>query len=178
MGRVEREYIVDEINKRVKENKNLFISNFTNIKAEKLNELRTKLAESSSCYFVVKNTLCRLALEKANAKELTKFIKGPIGFVFCGSDPISISKLLVDFSKGAEGFSVTGGYIDGELLHQEEVKQLALLPSHEQMFSIFTYTIKSPVTSFVGLLGQLIRGLVVVVDQIAKKKEEDSVEAK
>ncbi len=82
MGRLEREFIVDEISKRIKVSENIILSNFSKIKAEQLNDLRSKLADNQSSYFVVKNTLCKLALEKADKKQLIDLINGPTGFVF------------------------------------------------------------------------------------------------
>jgi len=45
MGRLEREFIVDEISKRIKVSENIILSNFSKIKAEQLNDLRSKLAD-------------------------------------------------------------------------------------------------------------------------------------
>lgn len=174
MGRAEKEYIVDEISSKIKENLNFYISNFINVDVERFNELRNKLTVSSSRYFVVKNKLCRLALEKVKLKELTELIDGPTGFVLCGENPLRVSKVLVDFSKSADGFSIIGGYIDGQLLNKEQVEELALLPSRKEIIAMFTYAVKSPIIQFTGLLGQLIKGLLVSLNEISKQKTEKS----
>lgn len=177
MGRQEREYIVEEISNQVKENPNLIVSSFINIKADRLNELRSKLAEKSGGYFVVKNTLCHLALDKANMSELKDFVDGPTGFVFCGENPVDISKILVDFSKEEEGFALKGGYIDGLVLDETSVKKLAALPSKKELLTMMVCGVKSPITSFVGVLSNLIKGLVVVLNEASKKMEQTDQQA-
>ncbi|MDP8261258.1 MAG: 50S ribosomal protein L10 [Candidatus Kappaea frigidicola] len=175
MGRLEREFIVDEISKRIKVSENIILSNFSKIKAEQLNDLRSKLADNQSSYFVVKNTLCKLALEKADKKQLIDLINGPTGFVFCGDNPIATSKVIVDFSKTAEGLEVLGGIIDGEILAGGQVKELASLPSHKELLTMVVTGLKSPITSFVGVLGQLVKSFVVVLNEVAKKKEQETL---
>ncbi len=174
MGRLEREFIVDEISKRIKVSENIILSNFSMIKAEQLNDLRAKLADNQSSYFVVKNTLCKLALEKANKKQLIDLMDGPTGFVFCGDNPIATSKVIVDFSKTAEGLKILGGLIDGEVLVGGQVKELASLPSHKELLAMVVTGLKSPITSFVGVLGQLVKSFVVVLNEVAKKKEQEA----
>ena len=174
MGRLEREFIVDEISKRIKVSENIILSNFSMIKAEQLNDLRAKLADNQSSYFVVKNTLCKLALEKANKKQLIDLMDGPTGFVFCGDNPIATSKVIVDFSKTAEGLKILGGLIDGEVLVGGQVKELASLPSHKELLTMVVTGLKSPITSFVGVLGQLVKSFVVVLNEVAKKKEQEA----
>jgi len=174
MGRLEREFIVDEISKRIKVSENIILSNFSMIKAEQLNDLRAKLADNQSSYFVVKNTLCKLALEKANKKQLIDLMDGPTGFVFCGDNPIATSKVIVDFSKTAEGLKILGGLIEGEVLVGSQVKELASLPSHKELLTMVVTGLKSPITSFVGVLGQLVKSFVVVLNEVAKKKEQEA----
>ncbi|MCK5306540.1 MAG: 50S ribosomal protein L10 [Candidatus Omnitrophica bacterium] len=178
MGRAEREYIVDEVSQRIKENQNLILSNFVNVKSEKLNELRTKLAENSGSYFVVKNTLCKLALKEAGLNQLVELVDGQMGLVLCQDDPVKVSKILIDFSKKADGLTVRGGYVEGAVISEAQIKELAALPSEKELLTMLVYGMKSPITSFVSLLGRLVQGLVVVLDQIAKNKGNDTVEEK
>jgi large subunit ribosomal protein L10 len=174
MGRLEREYIVEEISKRIKDSENIIISNFSNIKAEELNDLRTKLAENESSYFVVKNSLCKLALEKADKKELLDLISGSTGFVFCKDNLISASKAIVEFSKDAEGLKILGGLIEGEVVPGGQVKELAALPSQKELLTMLVTGMKYPITSFVGTLGQLVKKFVFVLNEVAKKKEQEA----
>jgi large subunit ribosomal protein L10 len=170
MGRVEKEYMVDEINQRLKESSNLYISNFSQIGTERFNELREKLAENSAFFLVVKNRLCRLALKKAKLKELTDLVEGPTGFIICGDNPLPVSKILVNFSKGADGFSVRGGLIDGQLLNKEQIVEIASLPSQKEMLSMVAWAVKLPLVQFANIFRQLIKGLVISLSEISKQK--------
>jgi len=172
MVRVEKGYIVNEIREKLEESPNFYISNFINIKAEQFNELREKLTQNSSYYFVVKNRLCKLALKKAKMEKLADLVNGSTGFVFCHGDAIPVSKVLSDFSKETEGFTIRGGFIEGEMLNEKQVKELALLPSRKEMMAMLTYSFKSPLIKFANIFRCLITGLVVSLSQVQKKKEE------
>lgn len=176
MANAGKEYIVEEISKRLKDSGDIFLSDFTNLKSEEFNRLRNKLAENSSAYFIVKNTLSKLALKKAKINDLISLIDGPTGFVICGKDPVSISKILIDFSRETKKLAVKGGYVEGAVITGEEVKKLASLPSRKELLGALTGSINFPISSFVGTLGQLLRGLVVVIDQIHKKKKEEKLQ--
>jgi large subunit ribosomal protein L10 len=174
MAREQKELMVDEISSILKSAPNLYVSHFANIDAEKCNDLRDELEEKSSHYFVVKNRLCRLALKKAKLQQLDEFVDGPTAFILCKDNPIDISKVLVDFSKEEEGFSIVGGYINGEILKREHIKELASLPPRDQLIYMFTTVIKSPINQFASVLRQCIKGLVVSLSEISKKKQEQS----
>ncbi|HDM37891.1 MAG TPA: 50S ribosomal protein L10 [Candidatus Omnitrophica bacterium] len=173
MARVEKEYIVEEIREKLKETPNFYISNFINIKAEQFNELRNRLAQNSSYYFVVKNRLCRLALEKANMKKIADLIDGSTGFIFCHKNAIPISRILTDFSKEAEGFTIRGGFIEGEVLDEKQIRELASLPDRNEMMGMLAYAFKSPLIKFANIFRHLITGLVISLSQIQKRKEEE-----
>jgi len=176
MARAEKEYIVDEIKEKLKETPNFYISNFINIKAEQFNDLRNKLAQNSSYYFVVKNRLCKLALEKAKMGKLANLVNGSTGFIFCHGNAIPISKILADFSKETEGFTIRGGFIDGELLDEKQVKELASLPTRNEMMGMLVYAFKSPLIKFANIFRYLIMGLVISLSQIQEKKKEEEKE--
>ena len=53
----------------------------------------------------------------------------------------------------------------------EEIKQIASLPSREELITKLVFLLQSPITSFVRTLNELPRQFVGVLDQVSKKKE-------
>ena len=137
---------------------------------------KKSLKKDSMKYMVVKNSLLKRAMEAANkdidTEKAKTFLTGSCGVLFCKDDTSSAAKSLMEFSKGSETIKIQGGFIDGVLISPDTIKQLALLPSREVLLSMVAAGVKSPITGFVGLLGNLMRSLVGVIDAISKKKSE------
>ena len=72
-------------------------------------------------------------------------------------DPVAAAKLLTDFAKENEQKpAVKGGLLDGDVIDQAQVKQLASLPSREQMLAELGAGLQSPMAAFVGALSGLL----------------------
>ncbi len=82
------------------------------------------------------------------------------------------AKAVVDFIKTIKKGSVKGGVLDGQSLSIEEVKGLAELPSKEQLLSSIMGGLDSGARNIAGILNAVIRDIAVLVEEVAKKKDE------
>lgn len=173
-GRVCKEYMVKEIAKRFEDFPDFFITTFSYINVGNIEKLRKDLKKTSALLLVVKNTLLKRAMKEAGRAStlLEEFISGSCGVIFSKSNPVVIARTLVNFSKDHESLKIRGGFVNGERISSDTVKLLATLPPKEVLLARFTSSIKAPISGFVGLLGNLLRNLVVVVDAISKKKSD------
>ena len=65
-----------------------------------------------------------------------------------------------------------GAYLDGEALGPDSVRQLATLPSREQLLTQESVSgMVSPISGLANVLAQLPRSLVVALDQVRQQKE-------
>ena len=71
MPRPEKVAVVDEIAEKMERTQSLFLTDFTGLDVEAINELRRLLRENDVEYRVVKNTLARLAADKAGPVSYT-----------------------------------------------------------------------------------------------------------
>lgn len=170
LGRKLRELMVDEIAGLVKDSPYLFFVNFQKLPVSKVETLRRTLKKSSSDLKVVKNSVLRLALKKRKLDSLCDLVEGSCAVTFGKNDPIKTSKLLFNFSRGEESFVIKGGYIDGEVLFADRIKELALLPSREVLLARVVGSIISPVSGLVNVLKGNIQKLVYALDAITSAK--------
>ena len=91
---------------------------------------------------------------------------------YSADDAVGIAKVLTEFAKEVPAIQLKGGLVDGQEVAPEEIKEIASLPSREQLVAKLLFLLQSPITSFVRTLNELPRQFVGVLDQIAKKKEE------
>jgi large subunit ribosomal protein L10 len=66
---------------------------------------------------------------------------------------VTAAKLLQDFAKeNDQKPTVKGGMLEGKAIHVDQVKQLASMPSREQMLAQLGAGLQSPLAAFVGAL--------------------------
>jgi len=62
------------------------------------------------------------------------------------------------------------GLVEGRTVEAEQIKELASMPSREELIAKLLFLLQSPVTRFVRTLAEMPRRLVVVLGQISEKK--------
>lgn len=173
-GRVCKEHMVKEIADHFKSYPNFFITSFSNIGVGEMEGLRKSLKRDVSAYMVAKNTMLKQAIKKSGipvkVEDLDSSISGSCGVLFTKGDPVAISRLLVDFTKGHDKVKIRAGFVNGETVSLDTIKFMSTLPSRDVLLSMVMAGMKSPVTGFVGILRGLLSNLVGVVDAIGKKK--------
>jgi len=163
---------VQELEKQAKESKGLIITSFKALKTVEFNEMRVKLRAVSGEYRVVKNSLTRIALKSAGMAELADKLDGPTAIVIERGDAIAATKIVFDFAKTHENLKVNGGYFNGKIVTDKELKAIASLPSREVLLAQLLGTLQAPMVNLVSVLRAPMRDLVGVLDQIAQKTPE------
>jgi len=171
-GRATREYIAKELTDLFKKNSAAVIVNFQNVAVNKMQGLRKPLNAHAAKFRIVKNSMARIAAKNAKMDFLVSMFEGTCGIGFCDqADLVDISKAFVNFSKENEGFNISGGYFIDEFIPCDRIKELAMLPSKQALLTRAVRDIQSPISGFVGVLNDLVSGLVRVVEQIGKKRQ-------
>ncbi|OGW80805.1 MAG: 50S ribosomal protein L10 [Omnitrophica bacterium RIFCSPHIGHO2_02_FULL_51_18] len=169
-SRVSKNLIIAEVEKELKDRKIFFVVQHGRTPASSMDKLRAKLRASRSRYVAIKQSLGKIALEKALMKTLSERLKGTCGFVFAGGDPAPPSKTLVDFARENQEFKIEAGFMNGSVLTADQIKVLASLPPREVLLARVLGGMQAPVSKFVGVLSGTVRKIVTVIDAIAKKK--------
>jgi large subunit ribosomal protein L10 len=132
--------------------------------------LRRELREADVEYRVVKNTLLKLAAEKAGYAELSEVLTGSTAIAY-SADAVAPAKVLNKFAEGSKGkFTIKAGFVEGRTIDTEGVVALAKLPNRDQLVAMALGGLNAPITSFVSVLNANIRGLAVALNAIAEQK--------
>ena len=97
---------------------------------------------------------------------------GPTGICFGYDDPALAFKVAVELAKRFEKYEIRGGISEGELVDAEGAKELASLPSREELLARLAGAFQGPIQGFAGVLNALLRELVIVLNEVAKVKPE------
>jgi len=79
-------------------------------------------------------------------------VKGTNAVAFAFDDSAAVVKVLRDAGKDKELVTLKGGFLGDTALSMAQVKELANLPSREQMLGTTLATMMAPCSSFVRLL--------------------------
>jgi len=139
------------------------------VKAEQ--ELRVKLRAEGNSYTAIKKTLLRKALKDVGL-DLTQLedARGSIAVAFGFEDEVSVAKILYDFSKFNPGLELIGGIYNGEIIQNNQVRQLALLPSKDKLIAKFVFLVGSPLRGLISVMNGPSRGLVQALKALQEKK--------
>jgi large subunit ribosomal protein L10 len=148
----------------------VFLVEYSGISVPQATELRAKLRESGGSYAVLSNRLALRAIEGKPLEELKAHFQGPTAAAWCEEDPVSLAKALTEFAKDVPAVGVKAGMVEGQTVEADQVKELASLPSREELIAKLLFLLQSPVTRFVRTLAEMPRRLVVVLGQISEKK--------
>jgi large subunit ribosomal protein L10 len=169
MKRTEKEQLVAELTEKIKDAKAFYYTDFTGLNVKRMTELRRRFRKAGVEYVVIKNTL---ALRAVNESGLAgQRLRGPTGVVI-GKDPVAAAKVLADFAKENEQKpEVKGGMLEGRPLDTAQVKQLATLPSREQMLAELGAGLQSPMAAFVGALNGLLYMFAGALEGLRQQRE-------
>lgn len=172
MGRrEEKAQIVAELTEKLKNSRAAIFVDYRGMNVAEATELRRSFREAGAEVKVVKNTLTRIAAERAGLDGLLDgFLTGPTMIAFGFQDPVVPAKLLLDFSKNKRALEIKGGLVEGRVVSVSEVKALADLPSRDELISQVLRGLQSPLYGLVGVLQGPIRNLVYCLKAIHDQK--------
>jgi len=165
----QKEQVIEDLTDRIKRQKVLVFTDFSGLKVSETRDLRKKLREAGMEYKVAKKTLIKLALEKAKKVADIMQFKSSVALVFGYNDPIMPAKIISGFSKEHNKLKVLGGLMEDKVLTVEEIKELAKIPSREELLAKLVWSIKSPVSGFVNVLSGNIRNLIGILTALQNK---------
>ena len=148
-----------------------FLVDYKGVTVTEVSELRRKIGEVGGQYEVVKNRLLLRAIGGEALEELKEDLQGPTAVAYCVEDPVGLAKAVTDFAKDVPAIELKGGILEGRPVAAAEVKEIAQMPSREELLTKLVFLLQSPISSFVKTLAALPRQFVVVLEQVRQQKE-------
>jgi large subunit ribosomal protein L10 len=163
---------VSELTEQIGKASNAFLIDFKGITVPQVTELRKQVRQANSGYVVVKNTLALIALKDSPIINMKEQFTGPTAIAFNATDAVVLAKALTKFAKDVPAVSFKGALLNGQVVPASEIQNIANLPSREELVAKLLYLLLSPIRGLVTVLQANIRNLAVVLDQVAKQKEQ------
>lgn len=168
-----KEAQVAELAEEIKNAQTVVLAEYLGLTVAQDTELRTKLREAGVNYRVVKNNIGRRAVEEAGLPELADAFVGPTAIAY-SDDVVAPAKVLNDFSKSVELYSLKAGASDGAVLSLSELSALANVPAVEELHARLARGIAWPFTR----LAMLSKALSEKITEQGAETAADVVEGK
>lgn len=168
MSRAQKQAEIAELNKQFSEDEIIVVTHYSGLTVSDLTQLRAKLREQGARFKVTKNSLAKLAVKGTNYEHLADMFTGPTA-IASSQDPVAAAKVAHNFAKGNNKLVIVGGGLGTQLLDAEGVKQLASLPSLDEIRSKLVGLLVAPQTKLAGILQAPARDLVGVTKAYGEK---------
>ena len=153
----EKQAIVEALAQRIQGASAGILVDYKGITVAEDTALRTELRKDGVEYTVVKNTLTRKALDKLGMSDLDHVLNGTTSLATAENDPIAPFRIISDYSKKlGDRFNVKAAFMEGKVLSESEIAEMAELPSKDALYSKVLGTILAPITSLAVCLGQIL----------------------
>jgi len=179
MHRSDKERVVSQLAERLRSTETLMVADYRGLTMPQIEELRTRLLEAGARFTVVKNTLTRRAAEEAGTKEVLELIDGPTAIAFLESDgdPVAVAKVLSETARAHNVLVIRGGLLEGSLVGDEAIKQLATLPPADVLRAQLVGAVAAPLATMVGVFAAPLRDVVGVLDARIRQLQESEPQA-
>jgi len=172
MDRNRKEELVSEVKEMIDNSNAIFLTDYSGISVADINDLRNQFRKEEIKYKVYKNTLFKRALEDAGKfDKLAEHLAGMTGFAFATKEnSVAPAKIIKKYFDKNKKLSLKACYIDDEYFEGSRLNELAALPSKDELIASIVGSISAPASGIVGAINAVMRDLVIVIDEISKKK--------
>lgn len=172
LTRQEKEQMLQEYCEKLQRAQVLIWADYRGASVSQMQNLRGQLRPLGAEAAVVKNTLLRLALERAGLPVPRDIMAGPSAIAFVYDDVATITKVVTGFASANDRvFRIKGGMAGGKAIDASQVAALTTLPSREVLLSRVLGGIQAPVSGLVGTLAAVMRGFMNVLNARAEQLE-------
>ena len=145
-------------------------ADYKGVTSEEMNLLRRSLREKNVVVKVAKNNLVRVALKGTAKEQAVEKLAGPVVTFFAHGDAVEMAKAVSEFAKKVEAFSIREGFLGDQSMSEAQIKQLATLPSREQLLGQLLSVMNGPIRNFVTVLNAVQRDFTRVLQAVADQK--------
>jgi large subunit ribosomal protein L10 len=162
---------VQALRQELAQTHHLFVTGFEKLTVAQDFELRKTIRGAGGKYRVIKNNLAAKASEGTSAEPLFKDLRGMNSLAYTAGDPVALAKALTTYAKSNPTFTFRSGLVEGRAIDVASIKDLASLPSREQVLAKLLFLIQAPAQRVAVAINGLARSLAVVLDQAAKENK-------
>ena len=135
---------VEQLTHELEGSTSAIVGTFAKLTVSQDFELRKVVRGAGGRYRVLKNKLAARASKGTKVEQALQGLKGVSSVAYTSGDPVALAKALSTWMGENAEYTFKLGIIDGQLISVEEVKQLATMPSKEEIYAKLLFLIQRP----------------------------------
>lgn len=160
VSRQKKQETIEQLKGLIADAELVVVTHNKGLTVDDVSDLRRKARKAGAAYKVAKNTLTKLAIKESKFESLDSMLSGPTALT-ASKDPVAAAKVVVEFANNNEKIEVIGGFLQGQVLTAAAVKNLATLPSLDELRGKIVGLLQAPAAKLASLAqapaGQLAR---------------------
>ena len=168
--------LLEDVRELFNEAEAVLITEYRGLDVGQMADLRGALREAETVYKIYKNTLVRRALDEGTPEGLVDMLVGPTALAFVEKDPGAAAKALKQFSATNEALIIKGGLLNGDLLDEAQVRELADLPSRDELLSSIAGGLAAPLQQIASMMNNLLSEMANLLQALADKGDAPAAE--
>ncbi len=170
MDQAQKRELVTELNGVFSDAASIVVTHYSGLTVTEINDLRNQMRDAGASFKVTKNRLARLALADTPYAPLADMFTGPTAIAF-SEDVVAPAKVAVNYAKKNDKLVVLGGAMGETMLDETGIKELASLPSLDELRGKIVGLLQAPATKVAGVLQAPAGQLARVMGAYASKDE-------
>ncbi len=162
---------IDELSDKLRDSKGAVLLDYRGLTVAAITQLRRDLSGDGVEFQVTKNTLLRIAADRANVSIDSDLLAGPTAVAFGWNDEVSPARLMTDFARRNRLVHVKGGIISRRSVSAEQVTRIAELPSREILLAQLLGTLQAPAARTLGVLQAPAREVAGLAEALRVQRE-------
>ena len=170
MKKGEKIKVIDDLTTRLKETKNLYLTDISGLNASQTSDLRRACYKANVKLSVVKNTMLARAMDASeiNFGEIKDVLKGNTSLMFSESGNIP-AKVIKDFRKKIDKPILKAALIEEAIyIGDDQVEALVSIKSREELIGEIIQLLQSPAKNIISALssgGSNISGVLKTLSE-------------
>lgn len=153
MNKAEKTEVIDQLVEKLNANTKIYLADCSTLTVEKVNQFRKACFEKKVSVTVVKNTLLKKAIERANDSRLAELIpalKGETALMFTDTSNVP-AKIIRDFRKKDSKPALKAAFVE-EMVYigDNQLDALASLKSKNELIGDIIALLQSPIQRVIG----------------------------
>tara|TARA_Y100000996_G_scaffold113485_1_gene84107 strand:- start:3704 stop:4219 length:516 start_codon:yes stop_codon:yes gene_type:complete len=170
MKKGEKIKVIDDLTTRLKETKNLYLTDISGLNASQTSDLRRACYKANVKLSVVKNTMLARAMDASeiNFGEIKDVLKGNTSLMFSESGNIP-AKVIKDFRKKIDKPILKAALIEEAIyIGDDQIEALVSIKSREELIGEIIQLLQSPAKNIISALssgGSNISGVLKTLSE-------------
>jgi large subunit ribosomal protein L10 len=160
LDRAQKQRVIEGLAQDLAETTCVVVTHQSGLSVAEVTLLRRQVRDAGASFRVTKNRLAKRALTGTPFETLSALFTGPTAIAF-SSDPVAAAKVVVAYANRNDKLRIVGGGLAGRPMDAAEVRELASLPSLDELRGRLIGLLQAPAA-------QLARVLQAPAGQVAR----------